>query len=221
MRPSDRASSLPERRASIPYPPPARWVAVRSSNTLLLKALLRVEADPPIAWSEALSRSRETKLFVSPSVENWTLVIGNALPDPVEDIDRCYHFLTSLSREIGEVQFFAMDRVLNFHTWARLRDGRVVRGYSWSADVRWNEGRITMDERLLGLRARPYAEPPEPVAYGEVSPEQTNTERILLLARRWSLDPVAASEIIIHQEQWASSDDDRNRDGDPDRDSLQ
>ncbi len=220
MRPSDSASSLPERRASIPYPPPTRWVAIRSSNTLLLKALLRVEADAPIPWSEALSRSRELKLFVSPSVENWTLVIGNALPDPVEDIDRCYHFLTSLSREIGEVQFFAMDRVLNFHTWARLRDGRVVRGYSWSADVRWNEGRITMDERLLGLRARPYAESPEPVAYGEVSPEQTNTERLLLLARRWSLDPVTASEIIIHQEQCASSDDDRNRDGDPDRDSL-
>jgi len=223
IRSTDSSATAPDRRASIPYPPPTRWVAVRSSNTVLLKALLRIEADAPATWSEALSRCREFALFVSPPVENWSLIIGNAVPDPVEDIDRCYRFLTSLSREIGDVQFFALDRVLNFHTWARLQEGRVIRAYSWSADVRWNEGGITLDERLLGLRTRPYAEAPEPVAYGEVSPEQTNTERLLLLARRWSIDPMVASEMIVHQEQLAASEDDRNqdRDRDPDQDSLQ
>lgn len=193
---------------------PARWIAIRSSNTNHLRNLFGLNSLPPIPWSEALNRSHERTLFVSPPVQGWTLVIGGSLPDPADDVDSCFRLLVSLSQEIGEVQFFAADRVLNHHSWARLREGRVLRAYAWSGVTEWNQGSPTADERLLGMQFRGYGEESLPTDYGEVSPEQINTERILLLARRWSLDPMIASEMILQQEHWASSDDD-------DRDATQ
>lgn len=203
----DPLVALSGRRLALPFPAPPRWLAIRSSNTSHLRTLLGLAEEPSTPWADALGHCRERVLFLSPPVNGWSLVIGGGLPDPVHDIDRCHRLVTQLSSEIGDVQFYAVDRVLNHHTWARTRDGAVVRAYSWSGETQWNEGRPTLDERLLGLRCREYGEEPEPIAYGEVSPEQTNAERVLLLARRWSIDPIAASELILQQEHLASSDE--------------
>ena len=166
----------------------------------------------PQPWSEALMRCRDKMLFVSPPVEGWTLIVGGAIPDPSDDVDACYHFLTRLSRDIGEVQFFAADRVLNHHAWVRVRDGHVVRGYAWSGETLWNEGRITLDERFLGLQVHDYAEDIQPVRYDEAPAEQTNAERVVLLARRWGIDPIEASEIILQVEHLASDPESPGRD---------
>ncbi len=195
------------RRRMLAFPLPSRWIAVRSAHTALIRGALG-DVAPAAAWSDALSRAPERSLFVSAPVEGWTLVIGGAVPDPVLDIDAAYRFLVDLSREVGEVQFYASDRVLNFHAWARVRDGRVTRGYAWAGDTLWNEGRPTLDERLLGLRAREYgAEMPVP-RYGETSPEQTNAERVPLLARRWGIDFATASELLLQAEGVARGGDD-------------
>lgn len=195
------------RRRLLAYPLPARWLAVRSSNTLHLREVLGLAGAVPPTWGEALVRSRERSLFVSHPVDGWTLVIGAALPDPAVDVDAAYRFLTRLSRDAGaEVQFFTADRVLNFHGWARLRDGAVVRAYVWAGETEWNEGRMTLDERLLGLRCREYGAEPEPLRYGETSPAQVNTERVPLLARRWGLDLATACEILLQHEGVESDD---------------
>jgi hypothetical protein len=141
-------------------------------------------------------------------VNGWTLVIGGLIPDPGHDIDRLYHFLSGLSRQVGEVHFYSLDRVLNFHSWARLSDGNVVRAYAWTGETVWNDGRATLEERLLGLICRAYGEEAEPVRYGEPPPELHNMERVILLARRWSVDPIAASEILLQQEAVESGNED-------------
>lgn len=153
-----------------------------------------------------MARSRERSLFLSSPVDGWTLVIGGALPDPEVDVDQLYRFLADLSRETGEVQFFTSDRVLGFHGWARLRDGRVLRGYLWAGETLWNEGRMTLDERLLGLRCRDYGVEPEPLAYGEIAAEHTNSERVPLLARQWGIDLATATEELLQQESVRSDD---------------
>ena len=80
----------------------------------------------------------------------------------------------------------------------------VVRAYAWAGTTEWNEGRATLDELLLGMRVRQYGEDPRVHELGDVPPEQVNCERVPLLARRWSIDPVAASEMILQQEHLAS-----------------
>ncbi len=193
------------RRRAIPFPLPQRWLAIRSSNTAHLRAALALRGSGS-TWSEAMTRAREFSLFLSPPVDGWTLVIGGALPDPLSDVDALYRFLVDLSRETGEVQFFSADRVLGFHGWARLRDGRVLRGYVWTGETQWNEGRMTLDERLLGLRCQDYGCESEPFVYGEAAAEHTNAERVPLLARQWGIDLAAATEELLQQESVRSDD---------------
>jgi hypothetical protein len=195
------------RRRPVPFPMPLRWLAVRSTNTALVREVLHVASQPLLLWSDALAHCRSRNLFVSPPVDGWTLVIGAALPDPAQDVDAAYRLLTRASAALGELHFYSADRVLNFHTWARLDDGRVTRAYGWAGETLWNEGRMTLEEKLLGLRCRAYAEEPEPMRYGDIPPELHNTERVILLARRWSIDPVVASEILLQQETVESGGD--------------
>lgn len=195
------------RRRRVPFPMPSRWMAIRTTNTALVREVLNVANRPLIAWSEALAHCRSRELFVSQPVDGWTLVIGAGVPDPAQDVDAAYRFLTRGSAALGELHFYSADRVLNFHTWARLDDGRVTRAYGWAGETLWNEGRMTLEEKLLGLRCRSYAEEPAPMHYGDIPPELHNTERVILLSRRWSIDPVVASEILLQQESVESDED--------------
>lgn len=186
-------------RGSWALPLPGRWLAIHSSNTPLIHRALGV-TDSPSSWSDALVRAGEDRLFVSAPVLGWTLVVGGGLPDPAQDVDDLYRWLMAVSREAGEVQYFSMDRVLGFHAWARLRDGRVLRGYAWAGCTEWNEGRPTLDERLLKLHCRAYGDEAPPIALGEPTPELENCERVPLLARRWGIDVAVATEILLEAE---------------------
>lgn len=198
------------RQRVLPYPLPARWMAIRSSNTVLLREFLSL--NHPVPWSEALGRARERTLFLSQPVNGWTLLIGGAIPDPVQDVDAVFRCLQRVSSEIGEVQFFSADRVLNFHGWARFRHGRALRGYACAGEVLWNEGWISLEERLLGMRCRGYGDDSPALRYGETPSDQTNTERVPLLARRWSVDFAMASEMLLAQEGIESGGDDAAKD---------
>lgn len=134
-------------------------------------------------------------------------MIGGALPDSAQDVDGLFHFLRRWSAALGEVHFYSSDRVLSFHAWVRMDSGRVTRAYAWAGETVWNEGRPTLEERELGLCCRDYGEEAAVVRYGETPAELQNMERVFLLARRWSIDPVAASEILLQQEGVESGDE--------------
>lgn len=127
-------------RSILTLPMPHRWMAIRSSNTAFLREILHIGPEEGSPWSEALVRFRERVIFISPPWRGWSLVVGAAIPDPAADIDQLYRFLSGLSREVGEVQFFSADRVLNHHAWAWLREGNVVRAYAWAGETLWSQG---------------------------------------------------------------------------------
>jgi len=81
---------------------------------------------------EGLSAAQERKLFISPAINGWVLVIGSHLPDPSDDIDHCFRFLSELSRKVGQVQFFSVNRAVNHHAWVQLQHGQVQRAYAWA-----------------------------------------------------------------------------------------
>jgi hypothetical protein len=197
-------------RRSLPFPVPDQWLAIRGASPARIREALRGRVTAHSNWAEALVRSRERALFVSPPVDGWTLVIGAGIPDVFHDVDRAFHFLREVSESLGTVHFFAANRVLHSHAWARLEDGRVTRAYAWAGMTLWNEGRTTLEERLLGLRCRDYAEEAEPLRYGELPSECRNTDRLVLLARRWGIDPIVASELIVHHESALEREGRRN-----------
>lgn len=67
---------------------------------------------------------------------------------------------------------------------------------------------MSIEERELGLRCRAYGEEADAVRFPEMPPEFQNVERVVLLARRWSIDPIAASEILLHHDGVQSGEND-------------
>jgi hypothetical protein len=130
----------------------------------------------------------ENRLFIAPPVRGWVLVTGTALPDPAEDVDASFRFLSELSRKLGEIQFFCADRVLLHHAWARLEAGRVVRAYAWAGATLWNQGVKTPAENALDLNALGYGEEAV-IRWGMPDFLAANVEKVPQLAARWSLDP--------------------------------
>ena len=171
---------------------PCRWLAIKANDPAAVQNVLHLHAPMPCSWEEGLIEARERKLFISPPVGGWILVVGSSLPDPTEDVDECYRFLTSLSRKLGHVQFFSTNRFDNHHAWALIDQGRVFRAYAWAGETLWNQGPMTAAEKDLKLSCFDYAT-------GQSNFERKdslvlNTERVPQLASRWSLDPSSIDE---------------------------
>src|SRR5580658_910607 len=114
---------------------PSRWLAVKGVKPSVVQAALQLHRPTACSWEEGLAEAREDKLFISPPISGWALVVGPGLPEPAEDVDLCYRFLTGLSRKLGQVQLFSASRVVNYHSWALLDRGRVYRGYAWAGET--------------------------------------------------------------------------------------
>jgi hypothetical protein len=108
--------------------------------------------------------------------------MGCDLPDPADDVDDCFKFLSGLSRKLGEVQFFSRNRAVGHHGWARLENGKVVRAYAWAGETLWNQGALTEAERNLKLRCLTYTESSEVLGLAEREVLALNTERVVRLA---------------------------------------
>ncbi len=172
-----------------------RWLAVKTTHLETVQSALRLHNPVPCSWGEGLSYLARRKLFLSPPVRGWTLVIGAGLPDPADDVDACFHFLTKLSRALGHVQFFSVDRALSHHAWVRVENGNVRRAYAWVGETVWNQGPLTPDEIALGMRCFEYGEHPThlPTARSPAA----NTDKVLRLAARWSFDPSSIDDAVL------------------------
>jgi hypothetical protein len=175
---------------------PGRWLAVRSSSSKTVQTALGLSDGLPCSWDEGLAEARDEKLFISPPVDGWVLVVGSSLPDPADDPDECFHFLRRISVELGHVQYFGVNRVVNHHAWAIVDSGDVFRAYAWADEVLWNQGVMTAAERELKMVCS---------AYGAVSPRGSedparNCEKLTRLAAEWSVDPAMVAEEVAEGE---------------------
>jgi len=173
---------------------PTTWLAVRSRNVHAVQVALGLNNAQPCTWLEGLSG--DEKLFIAPPVKGWVLIIGFGLPDPADDVDLCFRFLTGLSQKLGHVQFFKANRVLGHHAWVRVENGEVMRGYAWAGKTLWNQGMTTRAESEFGLKCFQYFESPdETLEESEIA--AVNVEKVFFLASRWSLDPASVDENLF------------------------
>src|SRR5258705_877130 len=145
-----------ERRPSKLFTAPTRWLAIKSGNPHLVQAALGLANPKPCSWEEGLTAAHEQKLFISPPVGGWILVMGSSFPEPGEDVDKCFRFVLDLSRKLGHVQYYSIHRAVNHHAWIQTEHGVVLRAYAWSGRTLWNQGRPTRAEVELGLKCYAY-----------------------------------------------------------------
>lgn len=168
-------------------PRPASWLVIRSQNPKAVRAALDPDVFPPDPWVTGLSGGQ--RFFIGPPVNGWIIVTGPGLPDPGNDADECFRFLTGLSRKLGHVQFFQAERILHHHAWVRVENGRVTRAYAWAAETVWNQGDKTSAETDLSMKCFGYDEHPAADSWAAAEWMAANVAKVPLLAARWSLDP--------------------------------
>ncbi|HWH68404.1 MAG TPA: hypothetical protein VNT26_03425, partial [Candidatus Sulfotelmatobacter sp.] len=177
---------------------PCCWLAVKSRSLAAVQAALGLNNPKPCSWIEGLAG--DEKLFIAPPIKGWVLVIGSGLPDPSEDVDACFRFISELSRKLGQVQFFSASRILNHHAWVKAEGGRVVRAYAWAGRTLWQQGTRTSAERELDLKCFGYTEAVDRPAFGQPDCITSNVDKVPLLAARWSLDPARIDERFLEKE---------------------
>jgi hypothetical protein len=170
---------------------PISWLAIRSINPERVQAALGLGHFVPCSWSEGMSGEHE--FFISPRVNGWVIITGLAIPTPDDDVDECFRFLAALSRKLGHVQYFFAEQFSQHHAWARMDHGCVTRAYAWAGETIWNQGAKTLPENELDMKCFDYGEdcPSPKIA-------EKNSEKVALLAARWSLDPAAIDERFLN-----------------------
>jgi hypothetical protein len=180
---------------------PQRWLAIRSSNARAVQTALGLHNPTPCSWDEGIAKLNEHSLFISPPVQNWIFVLGHGLPDPADDIDDCFRLLVRLSRSLGHVQFFSTNRAVNHHAWAQAEDGVVRRAYAWAGETLWNQGPKTHAEIELGLKCFDYTENADSISLIQNDSHQSNAEKVIFLAARWSMDPTHVDQSMLSATQ--------------------
>jgi hypothetical protein len=168
---------------------PDCWLAIKNRNVHAVQSALALHHVKPCFWADGLAGGTDQKLFISPPVSGWVLVMGSALPNPCDDEDAAFRFLLELSRKLGHVQLFSVSGVFNQHAWVRVELGHVIRAYAWSGRTLWNQGEVTDAEKELGLKCYDYAQPVQRSTFGHYDAGSGNSDKVHLLASRWSLDP--------------------------------
>jgi hypothetical protein len=189
---------FPERHFTLKRP--NCWLAIKNRNLASVQTALALHNPKPCSLAEGLSADADQKLFVSPPVSGWILVVGSALPDANDDVDACFRFLLDLSRKLGHVQFFSVNSMLNHHTWVQAETGRIMRAYAWAGKTFWNQGNLTQAETDLGMKCYDYFEVADLDPFATPEPGCNNSDKIHLLAARWSLDPDEIDERFIERE---------------------
>jgi hypothetical protein len=195
---SESLSNLAVKPKLLLFDSPGRWLAIRSNSPESVQSALGLHNATLASWEQGLAEAQDLKLFLTPPIKGWILVLGIGLPEPADDIDELFHLIVALSRALGEVQFFSANRVVDSHAWVHANHGRILRAYAWSGATLWNQGVMTGPETELGLTCFDYTEPARQ-KFSSHEPQRTNAEKVPLLAGRWSIDPTSLDESAIDQ----------------------
>lgn len=180
----------------VPFGYTCAWWALSTTDTGAVVEAVGLSAAQPANWETGVRLAYEGLVFVTPPIEGWTLIAGTALPPSPDDArGSTVPHLLSLSGRFGFALAFSTHRVVDYHAWAKAREGALVRGYSYigeSGQTLWDEGEPTPEEKSLGL-----------AFFNERSPESANDdnwdredlvypdeEHVLAIADAWSVSPM-------------------------------
>ena len=180
------------------------WLAIRSRDTARIVSTLGLLAPEATNWQTGVGvvydhELGDTRVFVTPPVNGWSFVVGLALPQPIGPlfVDKSTPLLLELGAEFIEVQYFLSYPQLDFHAWARVLDGKLIRAFAVTDEgVVQEAGKPTKEERSLGLKLFELrgVKGRKGDAGGELILHPTE-EHVMRLAARWSLDPTVLNSM--------------------------
>ncbi|MBY0261331.1 MAG: hypothetical protein K2Q20_03260 [Phycisphaerales bacterium] len=145
----------------VPFGYKTQWLAVRSSDPSTVIRALNPRSVASHSWSAGLKSCDDSHWFVSPSVDGWTLVVGEL---PETDHSDFPKLLETMSREVGDTYYYGTHRVVDYHGWAKAQSGRIVRRFEYlgeSGEYLSDLGERLPEEVSLGVGTADDAFPDE------------------------------------------------------------
>ncbi|MET8360972.1 hypothetical protein [Micromonospora sp. NPDC005171] len=183
-----------------------QWLAVRDRSVDTVAAALNLGRPVPANWRDAVTAAHDDhgNWLLTPPLDQWTLAASRDVPAP--DDDRFGAWLATLSRLLGEVQYFGTHRVVEYHGWGRARDGVVERAFAYlgeRGEVLFDVGQRTMEEHALGVGAA--CDEDDPWDDDDETSQWPDEETVLTLAGQWSVDPRKLENALIPGHPWIAS----------------
>jgi hypothetical protein len=153
------------------------WLAISTDSAKEVVEELALKKVASCSWKQGVRKAYGGDgLFVTPSVQGWTLVVGD-LPEIGQPDLR--PMLERLSSRFGTAMYFGTHRVVEYHAWARAERGVLVRAFGFLGES---------GEYIANVGARTPAEVELNVGLADEH-RFPDEESVLKLAGKWSLDP--------------------------------
>lgn len=174
------------------------WIAVLTCDTEAVLDALGIEGETASNWNNGIGTIYDhwlgpDRVYISPPVDGWTFVVSLALPHPVSrgQMDKCTPLLAGLARSFVDVQYYFSYPPLDFYSWVRFREGRLLRAFaSTDEGVIWSKGHASRAEQALGLKLFEFRGVRG--RHGDAGSEIVmlpTEEQVMQIARSWSRDP--------------------------------
>ena len=169
-----------------------QWLAVKTSEgeRLLMQLNKKNRQVFRTNWHAGVDGSYEGYCFISPPIDGWTFVLNPNLGNLSDKDTRS--FLTSLSNEFGEAQFFGSHRIVSYAAWARFVNGELIRAFSIA------DGQIDMDAGdLTALEDRYIEEEKKAMSIEDLNHYKVKgfhsilggENQVMEMAGLWSINP--------------------------------
>ncbi len=188
---ADLPAEMPQTEGPQPFGFKMCWLAVAGADQMQVLHSLGLTNIREATWQEgvaaAYGEAGSREVFVTPTVNNWILVIGRALWNKMDLNCRLedHIWFQHLLSELSEVHYYSTHRTMGNHAWVKGKKGHIVRGYGYSGElgeVLWCVGEPTSQEKML--RFNFYT----PDNQGSGNLRYPEEQDVLILAALWSVD---------------------------------
>ena len=142
--------------ADIPYALGYRshWIVVKTSAEDAVISALGLTKTFQTDWRSATGFVLQGGIYVTPSIDNWTIAYGIGLPAPQspEAVAQIRALLEKLSAQHREAHYYCSDRPGMLYGWIRAEQGSVTRMCTWNLALgtkAWEEGTPSPMEKPL------------------------------------------------------------------------
>jgi len=162
------------------------WIAVKTQNANEVADLLNLKARK-CNWSEGVSSG---KVFITPPIEGWVLVLGTELS--VFEEEKNLIILKKLSLKFDECQAFLTNRIVDYHSWALVKKGELIRAVRYFLEDEvpfFIIGEPTKIEQNLKFEF-PSIDEVEDESYWEKDDVYfIDEDTVMMIAENWSINP--------------------------------
>ena len=175
------------------------WIAVKTGNKERISQILELKNIQTSNWESGSESAYNDRIFISPQIGQWTLVVGMKLLNDgkLEDISKLETNLNKLSFEFGEAQSFGTYRVVEYHHWIKSINGKITRTYSYIGESGENIkvfGELTEPEIGLNLFNSLSKEAESDKYWEREDLDYADEELLMKIAENWSINPTKLTE---------------------------